>query len=62
MSVSVSLLKAENVLKPPQKPTTKNKRIAGERICFWSAKPMKKPKTKQATILMINVPKGKLEL
>lgn len=58
-SVSVSLLKVENVLKPPQYPTVKNNLAVGERICFWSANPITKPITKQATTLTTKVPKGK---
>ena len=62
MSVSDSLLKAEKVLKPPQKPTAQNKREAGESNCLWSAKPIIKPNAKQAIIFIVNVPKGKVEL
>ena len=61
-SVRVSLLKAEKVLKPPQKPTVQNNFVAGERSCLWSASPIKKPKAKQAIILTTKVPNGKWKL
>lgn len=59
MRLMVSTLKVENVLKPPQKPTTQKMREAGEINCLWSAKPMKKPTAKQAPTLAANVPQGK---
>ena len=56
--VKVSLLKAEKVLKPPQKPTVKNNRAVWERTCLWSASPMIKPKAKQAVTFTRKVPNG----
>ncbi len=55
----VSLLNVENVLNPPQKPTTQNILADAEIICLLSAKPITKPTIKQAKIFTINVPRGK---
>ncbi len=57
-SSSVSKLKVEKVLKPPQKPTAIRIFTSGVMYSFVVARPTNKPRIKQAVKFTINVPLG----
>lgn len=59
IKVRDSKLKAENVLKPPQKPTIQKRRVGAVIICLKSANPTARPKRKHANTLISKVLKGK---
>ncbi len=58
----VSLLKLENVLNPPQNPTTtKSLDVATKSADLKAAQPPNVPRIRQAKILAVSVPNGKTD-
>ena len=56
--VSASVEKVENVVKPPQSPTVKNKLTLGGKLGCLPAKPQINPIIRQPTRFTVNVPHG----